>query len=303
MIPQISTAGGLASLRGLRGALVLALVGVGCASNQLAVTRYSWLPTPDLRTTADRAIRSESAVPGVVGADWLRGPARVLASKQERDRFAELETEPARHRFVDEFWRHRDPEPGSGRNEFRQEFERRVLAADAAFGHDGEPGWSTLFGVTLLVFGFPYDVTVNRHERDGGIVEVGALAVPSKARGGDEVIWHYVPGALSGASLQLANGNPMYVQFGYARGGWRMTCGAAMRSYGWVGGDYVAGRGGYVGGGPSGGTVPEDAYGMVGSYRGPLLTGGGVYDTGPSLATISSDCQGLLSAYGGLLFQ
>lgn len=303
MIPQISIPGGRAPLRRLRGALMMGLLGAACASNQLAVTRYSWLPTPDLRTTADGVIRSDAALSGVVGADWLRGPARILASKQERERFAKLETEPARRQFVEKFWRDRDPEPGSGRNEFRQEFDRRVLAANAAFGHDDEPGWSTLFGVTLLVFGFPYDVTVNRQERDGGIVEVGALAVPSKARGGDEVVWHYVPGALSGASLQLANGNPLYVQFGYARGGWRMTCGTAVRSYGWVGSDYVAGSGGYVGGGPSGGTVPEDAYGMVGSYRGPLLTGGGVYDTGSSPATISSDCQGLLSAYGGLLFQ
>lgn len=285
----------------LRGVLSIAILGVGCASGGLATTRYSWMPTPDLRQHADAAIdegRSDSGV----DANWIKGPASVLATAQERDAFSELQTDAERAQFVEQFWAARDPEPTSPRNEFRQEFDRRTVAADRAFGHDDKEGWPTLFGVALLVFGYPYDVTVNGHEDGGGLLETGSLAIPARARGGDEVIWRFVPDGSTGLARNMVGGPvPQFVQFGYSGGAWRMTCGRALQPYGWDSGYGYSGRGSWVGGGPPSGDVPEDANGMVGSYRGPLLTGHGLSGTAPP-PYITGECMGYLNSARGVLW-
>jgi GWxTD domain-containing protein len=89
---------------------------------------------------------------------WLGHDVGAILSSEERRAFLELETETARARFADSFWQSRDPTPGTRRNEFRDEHERRLLYADEHFGRDGtRPGSRSDRGRIYLLFGEPQD--------------------------------------------------------------------------------------------------------------------------------------------------
>src|SRR5207237_5580861 len=67
-------------------------------------------------------------VPGISDepAEWLLTPA-------ERSEIANLKSADEAKAYVDLFWARRDPTPGTWRNEFRDVFEARVIAADKYF--------------------------------------------------------------------------------------------------------------------------------------------------------------------------
>ncbi|MCX6560828.1 MAG: GWxTD domain-containing protein, partial [Candidatus Aminicenantes bacterium] len=65
---------------------------------------------------------------------WLEDEVAVIISPAERDVFKRLETDADRDALIEEFWRQRDPTPGTARNEFRDEHYRRLAFADKTFG-------------------------------------------------------------------------------------------------------------------------------------------------------------------------
>lgn len=88
--------------------------------------------------------------------DWLKGPTSYLITKPEREAFSRLRTDAERDAFIERFWEIRNPASGSGRNEFKEEFYRRVAFANAFYGRDaGSEGWRTDRGRTYILFGRP----------------------------------------------------------------------------------------------------------------------------------------------------
>ena len=81
-------------------------------------------------------------------ARWAAGPVRYLLSEKEKAAFAALSDPNERNRFVEEFWRVRDPK-------FRTEFERRVAFADARFGQGETPGSLSDRGMVFILLGPP----------------------------------------------------------------------------------------------------------------------------------------------------
>lgn len=89
-------------------------------------------------------------------ADWLAGPSSYLITKTERQTFLNLKTDEQRDSFIERFWELRNPAPGTGHNEFRDEFFRRLAHVNAFLGSDsGTDGWRTDRGRTYLLFGKP----------------------------------------------------------------------------------------------------------------------------------------------------
>jgi len=114
---------------------------------------------------------------------WLENEVVYIITDKEKDVFLKLETEHDRGRFIEEFWKQRDPTPGTPRNEFQEEHYRRIDFANKTFGR-GIPyqGWRTDCGRIYIMFGMPIDV--------------------QRIRGGDVYpmeIWYY-------------HGNPAYGQ-------------------------------------------------------------------------------------------
>jgi GWxTD domain-containing protein len=108
--------------------------------------------------------------------EWGRGPAQFLMTKEEAAKWKTISTDDDAKAFVVLFWARRDPTPATPRNEFREEYERRVAAADKNFPTDKKRGALTDRGKILILFGQPKKI-----ERTGGQRE---SALPGMAGGG-----------------------------------------------------------------------------------------------------------------------
>src|SRR5436190_23781074 len=69
-------------------------------------------------------------------ADWAESPVKHLMTKEEMRQWKAIKSDQDAAAFVDLFWAKRDPTPATPRNEFRDEFDKRVALADQEFsGH------------------------------------------------------------------------------------------------------------------------------------------------------------------------
>jgi len=90
---------------------------------------------------------------------WLEEEVVYIITDKEKDVFLKLETEYDRDLLIEEFWRQRDPTPGTPRNEFRDEHYRRIEFANKTFRR-GTPikGWRTDQGRIYIMLGMPIDI-------------------------------------------------------------------------------------------------------------------------------------------------
>jgi len=87
---------------------------------------------------------------------WIEEEVVYIITPKEREVFYQLETDAQRDRFIEEFWRQRDPTPGTPRNEFKEEHYRRIEYANKWFGRGTPiPGWKTDRGRVYIILGEP----------------------------------------------------------------------------------------------------------------------------------------------------
>src|SRR5437762_13943483 len=72
--------------------------------------------------------------------DWLDKDVTYIITDEERKAFKKLATDDERERFIEEFWRRRDPDPDTEENEFKEEYYERIAYANEHFS-SGIPGW------------------------------------------------------------------------------------------------------------------------------------------------------------------
>lgn len=90
---------------------------------------------------------------------WLDEEVVYLITPREREVFLKLKTDRERELFIENFWKQRDPTPGTERNEFREEHYRRLNYANQYFGRGtGKPGWKTDQGRIYIILGPPNNV-------------------------------------------------------------------------------------------------------------------------------------------------
>ena len=58
--------------------------------------------------------------------DWLEKDVTYVITEEERKAFKKLATDDERERFIEEFWRRRDPDPDTDENEFKEEYYERI---------------------------------------------------------------------------------------------------------------------------------------------------------------------------------
>ena len=94
-----------------------------------------------------------------VHRDWIEKEVVYIITEQEREVFLTLETLEERDRFIEQFWRRRDPNPATPVNEFRQEHYRRYEYANTYLGRDTfRDGWQTDRGRFYILLGEPRDI-------------------------------------------------------------------------------------------------------------------------------------------------
>jgi GWxTD domain-containing protein len=99
---------------------------------------------------------------------------QYIMTGEERKIFLEL-PDSERDAFIEEFWKRRDPFPGSAENAFRTEYEARVRRANELFHGEGRAGYLTDRGRIYILFGPPMD----------------RLTYPMDAEGYCREIWYY----------------------------------------------------------------------------------------------------------------
>lgn len=106
--------------------------------------------------------------------DWLDKDVTYIITDEERKAFKKLETDEERERFIEEFWRRRDPDPDTDENEYREEYYERISYANEHYA-SGIPGWKTDRGRIYIMYGKPDETEshpaggrYNRESYEGG---------------------------------------------------------------------------------------------------------------------------------------
>jgi GWxTD domain-containing protein len=98
---------------------------------------------------------------------WLREYVGYIITDPERDAFLSLDTPQQRLAFIEQFWKRRDPTPGTPKNEAREEHMRRFSYANKQF-QCGKPGWKTDRGRVYIMLGPPQHREMNPMGRESG---------------------------------------------------------------------------------------------------------------------------------------
>jgi len=90
---------------------------------------------------------------------WLNEEVVYIITSKEKDVFQKLETDRERDIFIEAFWKHRDPTPGTPQNEFKEEHYKRLAYANEYFGRGTpRPGWMTDQGRIYIILGPPQNI-------------------------------------------------------------------------------------------------------------------------------------------------
>jgi GWxTD domain-containing protein len=83
---------------------------------------------------------------------------RYLITDEENQAFTGLKNNEEREQFITAFWKRRDSNPNTERNEFREEFYSRLAHANQNFGYENTPGYMTDRGKIYITRGAPAEV-------------------------------------------------------------------------------------------------------------------------------------------------
>lgn len=98
-------------------------------------------------------------------------PLEAIMPATEWDRMEDLSAQDKK-KWFDDYWRGKDPTPGTPLNEIQYEFYRRVDMANSRYGLRFVEGWQTDRGYALLSQGIPDSVETNRYSTSGKPYEI-----------------------------------------------------------------------------------------------------------------------------------
>ena len=95
--------------------------------------------------------RHATTEPKKVYQDWIDKDVAYIITEAERGAFKKLQTNDERERFIEEFWRRRNPDPDSEENSYREQYYERIAYANEHFA-SGIPGWKTDRGMIYIKY-------------------------------------------------------------------------------------------------------------------------------------------------------
>jgi GWxTD domain-containing protein len=136
-------------------------------------------------------------------ADFVSKVGYII-SREERKIFLELPDE-AKDGFIEEFWKRRDPDPDTERNEYRVEYEERLERARILFHGEGRAGWQTDRGRIYVLFGPPTERSTYPMELGGTCREVWYYGAFPVVFIDEHCSGHYIMTAINLEHLQKLN--------------------------------------------------------------------------------------------------
>jgi GWxTD domain-containing protein len=125
-----------------------------------------------------------------------------IISSAEIDAWKKLQTNEEREKFIEDFWRRRDPDPDTNENEYREAYYERLAYVNEHFS-SGMPGYKTDRGRIYLKYGKPDEIDSHpsggRYEREASEGGGSTSTYPFER-------WFYrnIPGR-SGAQLEFVD--------------------------------------------------------------------------------------------------
>jgi GWxTD domain-containing protein len=121
--------------------------------------------------------------------DWGKSAEAYFLTSSEKDAWSQVRTDDEADKFIAAYWAKRDPNPATAANEFRDEINRRIAAADEQFKMRNKRGSETARGRLLVTLGLPTRVSTQRaaggegirDQRDTLTVEGGAPSLDTAA--------------------------------------------------------------------------------------------------------------------------
>jgi len=101
---------------------------------------------------------SEFGIMSVDECDDLFEKAKYISTPVERNQYQKIKTVEGKRDFLYEFWKKRDTEPETPKNEFYIEFLGRVQEATEKFSTLSKVGWKTDRGRVLITYGEPSEI-------------------------------------------------------------------------------------------------------------------------------------------------
>src|SRR6267142_363534 len=172
----------------------------------LVLTAASFLGVAqDPTQSQDPTLKPRNVKPELKKAykEWLDKDVTYIITDEERKAFRKLASDDERERFIEEFWRRRDPDPDTDENEFKEEYYERIAYANEHFA-SGIPGWKTDRGRIWIMYGKPDE----RESHPSG----GAYNRESYEGGGststypfERWFYRYLPGVGSGIEIEFVD--------------------------------------------------------------------------------------------------
>jgi GWxTD domain-containing protein len=125
--------------------------------------------------------------------DWPNGPAGFLLTKAEKKEYQGLTGDSQANAWIELFWAKRDPNLETVGNEFKMDFDSKVVAADKQFSTEKLKGSLSDRGKTLILLGKPQKVAGTPAGAAVGQPEMGGVS--QEERGAGEV-WVYTKAML-----------------------------------------------------------------------------------------------------------
>ncbi|MGD1147189.1 MAG: GWxTD domain-containing protein [Thermoanaerobaculaceae bacterium] len=118
--------------------------------------------------------------------DFPNGPAGFVMTDNEKKAFAQLKSDSEAQAWIELFWAKRDPDLNTIENEYKQDFDLRVTAADKMFSMEKIKGSMSDRGKVLILMGKPLSL-----QNVKGAAEEEEGSRPSFIARGATQIWTY----------------------------------------------------------------------------------------------------------------
>lgn len=91
---------------------------------------------------------------------------QYIATDKELKKIRRGKTPADKQRRFIEFWKSKDPTPGTAKNEIMNEYYRRIEFANKTYSTQFTPGWKADMGMVYIIFGTPNNI--ERHPYESG---------------------------------------------------------------------------------------------------------------------------------------
>ncbi|HVO73781.1 MAG TPA: GWxTD domain-containing protein [Ignavibacteriaceae bacterium] len=119
---------------------------------------------PEVQKTDTAVDKSNTSLASEFGSmseeelDDLFNKSKYIAAGSEIDRYEALTTVEGKREFLYNFWKSRDADPSTPRNDYYQDYLKRVQIANQRFTAMARPGWKSDRGRIYLTYGEPNEI-------------------------------------------------------------------------------------------------------------------------------------------------